>query len=75
MANVTSNNDRKSFAIKNPTNGKIIGFINASQFTDANLWDSLSGADLKTIINQCAVEEFVKSDNSTDAFAGLSLSK
>ena len=73
MANVTTN-DRKSFAIKNPENSKIIGFINASQFVDSNLWDSLSGSDLKAIVAQCKIEEFVKADNSTDPFVGLTLS-
>ena len=72
MASVNQS-DKKSFAVKNPSNGKIIGFINGSQFIDDGIWDSLSGDDLKKIISQCEIDVFVKSTDSADAFAGINL--
>ncbi len=67
----TSANDKKqTFAIKNPTNGKIIAFINFGQAIDEATANSLTGAGLKDIIGNCDVEKFTKSTGS-DALQGL----
>ena len=72
MANnaTLTTNDKQTFAVKNPNTGKIIFFLNASQFVDADVINGLSVGDVESILEKCTVEKFVKSDKS-DALDGL----
>ena len=63
---------KKTFAVKNPNTGKIIFFLNASQFVDADVVNGLSAEDVQALISQCSIEQFVKAETS-DALAGLKI--
>lgn len=68
----TENNDKRSFAVTNPTSGKILFFINASTSINAEVLKDLSINDLKSIMGQCVITEFVKA-KADDAMAGITL--
>ena len=67
---LTSGNDKQAFTVVNPSNGKILAFINFSQYVDESTANGLTADQLTEIIAKCDIQKFVKSA-SADAFDGL----
>ena len=64
-------NNKNTFKIVNPSNDKILAFINFSKFVDESTANGLSADEMKNIISKCKVELFVKGSTNSEAFDGL----
>ena len=67
---LTSGNNKQAFTVVNPSNGKILAFINFSQYVDESTANGLTAVQLAEIISKCEISKFVKSA-SANAFDGL----
>ncbi len=67
---LSGNADKQTFAVKNPTTGKIIAFINFGNEVSADVANGLSEEAFADIISKCTISKFTKATKG-DAFEGL----
>ncbi len=76
MANTTletKSGSNNSFAVKNPSNGKIVAFVNFSKNVNESVASSITAEQLVQLLDQCTLERFIKAE-AGEALDGLSIS-
>lgn len=67
---ITSSSDKQTFVVKNPSNGKIIAFINFGNDVSADVANGLTSAQMEELVGKCQIEKFTKSEKG-EALEGL----